>query len=115
MKRLLFAILFATACLADGTVRVDLRKETASSIDIDMLGKERVEILIDADHEPDVLIQQGPLAHCAIDRIESVDKKTFMVEVEFEPLLDEGSNGCAVFLGGLVSSHRVNLNVYVVD
>ncbi|MBI1861434.1 MAG: hypothetical protein HYR96_11005 [Deltaproteobacteria bacterium] len=114
MKRFLVCLMVSSVCLAENAT-VDFRQTKLSSVDVDMVGKEGVEIFVEGETEPDVLVEDGPLAHCLVTGLKSVARKTYRVEVAFDPMLDEGVNGCTILVGGPARVRRVNCNIYVTD
>ncbi len=111
-------LLLAFSVIADPAI-VDFRTLKDSVVYVDMMGpesagvKDGVDIFLHSDREPETVIVDGPLAHCRLDSIGHIGRKSYHLSVAFDPILDDGANGCSVLVITSSRVRRVNLSIFI--
>lgn len=92
---------------------VDFRVLKTHEVEVDMVGQTGVKIIVSSTEEPIVLIENGPLAQCDASGFEKIDARSYLFRVQFDPILDDGANGCVVTILSSGRTRLVNLVVFV--
>ena len=107
-------LFIALAAVSFGqSATVDFRSLKADTVTVDMLHNDAVDIIVTGPSRPRVRIANGPLAQCAIEEFEKMDAQSYRIRVVFDPVLDDGVNGCSVFIASTARTRRVNMSVFV--
>lgn len=102
---------FALAVSSDFVI--DFREIKSHEIEVDMASKSGVEIILPSSTAPEIAITNGPLAECTVDSLVKVETQTYRFRVRFDPVLDDGANGCSVKILSSGRVRRVNLGIFL--
>jgi hypothetical protein len=82
--------------------------------EVNMSEYQGARILVRSEKAPWVEAQDCHLAHVDLEQIRLIGRKTYLVQVRFEPELDDGRNSCTLTLShpdGLDASVELFVNV----